>query len=783
MINSQIRFQTSCYQTSCLFLFLILGMGIATPHRLDAGLFGSAKIQDSSLTGATKKLTSLLEIGATLPEFELKDHDGVPRRSIEWKKATAVVFVGVECPLVKLYSGRLSAYQKKFGDEFQVIAIDSNRQDSLAEIASFVKDLKVDFPILKDAGNVVADAFGAQRTPQVFLFDAQRKLRYRGAIDDQYTYGQRKREAESHFLADAIATVLDGGEVENTSTESDGCIIGRLLEASNDASVTYANQVSRLLNAHCVGCHREGEVAPFSLTDYDEVVGWAEMIAEVTAEKRMPPWHANPIHGTFSNDISLSKEQIELVQNWVNQGAPFGNAADLPEPPKFEQGWKIGKPDVVIAMSDQPYSVPATGEVPYQYFVVETGFTEDKWIEAAECQIGNRAVVHHIIVGLKGGGRQLTHGQIDSEWITATAPGSPPLVLEEGFAKLIPAGAKLVFQVHYTPNGVAQKDLSKVGFKFADPKKVKQSVGTQEVSNTRFRIPPRAENHEVRASFTFKDDSLILSMFPHMHVRGKSFRYTATYPDGQTEILLDIPRYDFNWQNGYQFPEPKLMPAGTKLDCVAHFDNSEKNFSNPDPSKAVRWGDQTWDEMMIGYFDMALANQDLTNASSNPRTESVIKKIDQGEELVDGRVKKLASKALRTDGGMTALGVVAATKLNNLDRICVSTINGGEIEIVRVIQRPEFQQVVGGKGVKTTAEKSMLGNRIKSEEAFVIDDLAAESAADAEFMSKAFGSSFHVPIEFEGKKATINFWSAEPSAFPESIQTRLIELASAMTGK
>ena len=557
-----------------------------------------------------------LKPGQPMPAFELQDSRGKSWSSKEFKtkKAVAIIFFGVECPLVKLYVPRLTELGKKYGNDFQIIGINSNRHDSVTEISNFAKITGAKCPLLKDPANRVADAFGANRTPEVFLFDADHVLVYHGAIDDQYTYGQQKNNAETNYLADAVEAVIAGRKPKIQTTQSDGCIIGRILTEQKNSDVTYANQVSRILNDHCVSCHRPGEVAPFSLTDYDEVVGWAEMIAEVVDEQRMPPWHANPLHGKFKNDVSLSSEEKKLLNKWVENGAPLGNAKDLPDPPKFVEGWQIGKPDVVIAARKRPYRVPATGVIPYKHFVVDPGFTEDKWIQAAEIRIGNRAVVHHVIVAIHDEGRKKVHGEIESEWITAAAPGSLPLDLPDGYAKVVPAGSKLIFQMHYTPNGTAQSDISSVGFKFVDRKKVKKVVATREIIETKFRIPPGADNHKVVAKRRFYKDSQLLALFPHMHLRGKSFRYTAYYKDKtrDPEILLDIPRYDFNWQTGYQFETPKLIPAGTVIECVAHFDNSEDNFANPDPTKTVRWGDQTWDEMMIGYYDMVLADQDLS---------------------------------------------------------------------------------------------------------------------------------------------------------------------------
>ena len=557
--------------------------------------------------------TPRLELAASMPSFELKDLNGTPTRSDSFKnsKVTVVYFYGTECPIAKFYSLHLNQqYLKHRQKGIAIVGINSNQQDSIADIKAYAKTNDLKFPLLKDPGNLVADAFGAERTPEIFVFDQKHQLRYRGQIDDQYHYGLQRPNFENKYLVDAVKAILDGQPVKIKSTEPVGCLIGRVKTSQDDATVNYSKQISRILQNNCVSCHRDGEIAPFSLSEYDEVVGWSEMIREVVNEGRMPPWHANPEHGKFSNDCSLNERDKKLINQWVEAGSPEGDPADLPEPKTFETGWQIGKPDLVIPMDKKPFSVPATGVLEYKYFVVDPGFKEDKWIKAAECRIGNRAVVHHIIVAADSGGLR-PHGSVQSEWISAIAPGSPPLVLPEGYAKLIPAGSKIVFQMHYTPNGTAQKDLSKVGFIFADPSEVKKTVGTREIINQSFRIPPGADNHKVTASFRFRRDAQVLSLFPHMHLRGKSFRYTAKYPDGKEEILLDIPRYDFNWQNGYKYATPKEFPMGTVIYCEARFDNSENNLANPDPSKTVRWGDQTFEEMMIGYIDVAWKDQDL----------------------------------------------------------------------------------------------------------------------------------------------------------------------------
>jgi len=361
----------------------------------------------------------------------------------------------------------------------------------------------------------------------------------------------------------------------------------------------------RILNKRCVSCHRAGEAAPFAMTKYEEVSGWADAIAEVVRQRRMPPWHASPKYGHFANDRSMPEEEKEVLYQWAAAGAPEGDTKSVPPAPTFVEGWGLPKaPDKIFKMAPKAYHVPATGVVEYQYFRVDPGFKEDKWITAIEARPSNRAVVHHIIVfaGPKGG-----RDEARRQFLVGYAPGAMPLVLPPGMAKHIPAGSELLFQLHYTPNGKPGDDISECGIVFADPKEVKHLVRTVEAINTGFEIPAGADNFEVDAdSFAMPMDAQLLQLFPHMHFRGKSFTYEAVYPDGRKQMLLDVPRYDFGWQLTYELTSLMPMPKGTKMHCVAHFDNSENNLNNPDPKSAVRWGDQTWEEMMIGFYDVAV---------------------------------------------------------------------------------------------------------------------------------------------------------------------------------
>jgi hypothetical protein len=390
------------------------------------------------------------------------------------------------------------------------------------------------------------------------------------------------------------------------------------------------------LDQHCVSCHRPEEIGPFALTDYDEVVGWADMIREVVSEGRMPPWAANPEFGHFANDARLAADEKALIGQWIDNGCPAGDPKDRPTPRKRTEGWGIGEPDEVLRMP-KPFKVPAEGVVDYQYVLVNTGWKEDKWIQATETRPGNRAVVHHINVGIVPPLLKWRAGSATTpSALSSYVPGSQPVVFPAGSAAYVPVNSKLVFQIHYTPNGVAQTDRSYVGVIFADPKTVKKRVALGVAENRKFKIPPHAVDHELKSTFEFKNDCLLYSMMPHMHLRGQSFRFEANYPDGTTEILLDVPKYDFNWQLRYDLADPKLMPNGTKLICYGRFDNSRDNPFNPDPDQTVRFGDQTWDEMNNGFFVASPVEDDtLPESEGEKQTAPAEDSTEVGQAVGD----------------------------------------------------------------------------------------------------------------------------------------------------
>ena len=426
--------------------------------------------------------------------------------------------------------------------------------------------------------------------------------------------------------------------------------------------------------------------------------------------------------------------------------------------------------------------MPEKGAVRYQYFIVDPAFKEDKWVRAAECRPGNRAVVHHIIVGIIPPGsvrRQKDIEGLHSEFLTATAPGAPPTLLREGQAKLIPAGSKLLFQLHYTPNGSPQADRSSVGLTFADPATVKQRVGTDKAATMRLVIPAGADNHRETASHRFSQDMLLLSLFPHMHLRGKAFRYTVLYPSGEQEVLLDVPHYDFNWQNTYHLAEPKRLPRGAVISCDAWYDNSKENLANPDPSVTVRWGDQTWEEMMIGYFDATPAEQDLSNLTVR-RTAIFLDRARAGKLTWGADVMKLTAAALDADEKWLQLGLLLRQQLPQLDRICWTLADADSLDVRLCAQPPELEKAVGGKGKRVGARWMTLPRYAAGGAAVYHANLEEAEGIDLKYMSRAYGSSYHIPVKRAGGVGTLNFWSAEQDAFPPEAQKLLGELAAAL---
>ena len=399
-------------------------------------------------------------------------------------------------------------------------------------------------------------------------------------------------------------------------------VLSARVNGNSKGALTFSKDVAPIFYKNCVSCHRPGEIAPMSLMSYKEARPWAKAIREKVASKQMPPWHPDPQYGNWENDRRLSQKDVDTIVAWVDGGALEGNPKDLPPTPKLASGWQIGEPDMVFQMPAE-FSVPAEGSVSYQHFAVPTNFKEDRYIQALEARAGNLSVVHHIVIYVREpgqpaadrGGRNQRKFNIGDGILGALSPGMTPFIAKPGEAKLIKAGSQLIFQMHYTPNGKEVKDRSTVGLIFAKGP-VEKVITTKAAFDTRFVIPPGATNYEIKAAYEFEQDSHIISLMPHMHLRGRDITYRAVYPDGRSEVLLAVPKYNFNWQVYYYPKAPIAVPKGTRIEAVAHYDNSTNNPGNPDPTKEVRFGEQTWDEMMNAFFDFTVDGQTKIDRAS-----------------------------------------------------------------------------------------------------------------------------------------------------------------------
>jgi peroxiredoxin len=582
---------------------------------------GADKTGDATVAAGTKQLTG----------FSLPATDG---RTVGLSADPAIrlhvlCFLGTECPLARVYGPRLQRLADRYADRgVEFLGIVSTVQDSMDDIKAYVDEHGIQFPVLKDYDQQVAVQAGATRTPEMFIVDRDGVIQYQGRIDDQYQPGIARNEAQTHDLQDAIDELLAGKPISKPQQKAVGCLISFPRPQPTDSDVTYCNQVIRILQQNCIECHRAGQIGPFVLDDYDEVVGWGDMSCEVIDQGRMPPWHADPTVGHFANARSMSEEDKQLFRQWVDAGMPYGDANELPPPQTYGQGWRMFKqPDLVLQMSEKPFAVPSEGTVEYQYFVVNPGFTEDKWVRAAQVVPGNNRVVHHCIVFQRPPDGSYLKG---AGMLAGYVPGQLSSDLPDGYAYRIVAGASLVFQMHYTPTGKPEEDQTQLGLIFADPDEVTHEVFVINGIDTEFEIPPHTANYPVSAAVDwFPQDGFILSITPHMHVRGKSLELFANSAGNETP-LLRVPHYDFNWQHDYDLATPLPLDKVDKLWFRAIFDNSSDNPFNPNPEEYVMWGDQTWEEMALVFLRVAEPRKNHDEASE---TQSRQQSLAQQRQL------------------------------------------------------------------------------------------------------------------------------------------------------
>jgi peroxiredoxin/mono/diheme cytochrome c family protein len=554
-----------------------------------------------------------LGVGKRLADLSVRTLDGKQRALAPGAKSRALVVAvtSSSCPLSGKYApvlARLEAAYREKGVEFAFVAPVST--DSPASLREMVRQQGWRGPVVADPKGEVSAVLGVRSTTEVFVYDAARTLVYRGGIDDQYGLGYSRAKPQTEPLKAALDAVLADRRPDVVATSAPGCVVelpkSAKASSAKTAPVTYHRQISRLIQQHCQECHHTGGLGPFSLEKYEDVVSHAGMIRKQVERGVMPPWFAAPAHDqSWANDRSIPEADRQELLTWLAGDRPVGDPKETPLPRAFHPEWNIGKPDVVF-QAPKAIAIPAEGVMEYQNVLVDTGIAEDRWVTGMEIQPSAPAVVHHVLVFVhaKGErkGRRDDSGDERAGFFAAYVPGNSFQTFPPGFAKLLRGNSSLRFQIHYTPNGKATQDQIRIGLRFqeAAPRYAVHVLG---LANPLIRIPAGANHHAEHAGSVVPQDARILTFMPHMHVRGAAFRYELEEAGGKVRTLLDIPRYDFNWQLSYRPAEPVLAPAGSRIRATGWFDNSTGNPANPDPSKVVKWGNQTFDEMMLGYIE------------------------------------------------------------------------------------------------------------------------------------------------------------------------------------
>ncbi len=540
-----------------------------------------------------------VKIGSEIKNLRFKDIRYLTRTldDLPKSKAYVFVFVSTSCPLVQRYLPLLNRLEKDYRTKgVQFVGVNVGAEDSIREMAAHAVEHDVEYPFVKDFRGRCAEQLGVKRTPEVVVVDAERKLRYRGRIDDQYRLGGARLTPTRQDLQEALDAVLAGKKVVVEETPVDGCLITRGEQLATKERVTFAEHVAPILQKHCVECHRPNTAAPFALITYEQAAGKANTLAEVVRDERMPPWFGAGKHTEFINARGMTAKERETILQWVKLGKAKGDETKLPKMhPAEESGWRIGKPDLIVKAPR--HDLPADGVIDYKYVFLPYLFTQDTWVQGVQILPDNPKVLHHCNMAYV----KLNEGFQMSNFITGNVPGGGPMVLDNGVAKRIPAGSFLVLQVHYVTTGKKEKCRLSVGFKYASGT-IDRNLRFHLLVDNKFAIPPGAPAHAVSASRVLSCDALGIGLFCHMHVRGKDMTFKAHYPDGKSETLLLIPNYNFDWQMAYQWaPGKKKLPRGTRLEAVAHYDNSAFNPFNPDWKATVRDGQQTFHEMMNGF--------------------------------------------------------------------------------------------------------------------------------------------------------------------------------------
>jgi peroxiredoxin len=536
-----------------------------------------------------------LSPGDAVDNFRLTDQNGQSHELYYLSDMKAVVLMaeGTGCSSSRSAAQSLTAMRTKYqGQGVEVLAIDSNLKDTPDAIAKESKVAGISIPILSDELQLIGESLGFTRNGDVVVLNPQNwTVIYRGAAS----------KGSTDYVAAAVSAALAGAPVAVAQTDGSGCniLMPERERRSAHAQISYEKTIAPMLSSHCVACHREGGIAPWQMSSYDMVRGFSPMIREVVRTKRMPPWHADPHYGVFSNDRSLTNEETKTLVHWIEAGSPRGAGADpLTAVRKDWPIWALGSPDLIVNLPK--FDVPATGVIPYQMWTVDNPLDHDVWVRAVDFQPGARSNLHHIIATI--GGEMAPGEKRDTDGSLADyVPGSEPLQIPPESGILLKKGAKFGFQAHYTVNGKEATDVTQMGLYFMD-KPPQYRYRAAIMANPKISIPANTKAYTNDATHMFDREVLVYSLHPHAHFRGSAAEFVAKYPDGHEQILLNVPRYEFNWQTTYVLKTPIVLPAGTAVRYSMTYDNSTQNKANPDPNRVVPWGQQTWDEMLFGVI-------------------------------------------------------------------------------------------------------------------------------------------------------------------------------------
>ena len=523
-------------------------------------------------------------------------------------RVVVLFFTAIGCPVARQSAAKLNTLREKYAHRgVEVWLVNSSIGDDRAGIAREMKELKVPYlPVLKDETQGLARHLGVARTAEAIAITTKDwTVFYRGAFDDQAVEGAQKPEPTQRYLEAALEEHLAGKPVSVTRSVARGCAI--MLdggEGPDAAPVSYARDVVPILERKCVSCHSPGNIGSWSMNGHRKIKGMARMIEEVILTRRMPPWGADPAIGEFHNDASLSTEDAKVLLRWIHQGAPRGEGDDPMSAVLAKHGptarWPLGEPDLVVRLP-KPQEIPATGVLKYRYLQAAVGNPTDAWIGGVWVRPGNAKVVHHVIVRLKEPGQKDNTGR--NEMLFAWAPGATQGHFPESSGKFLPANSTFVFEMHYTTNGAPQTDQTEVGLYLLKQKPAKRFESLW-VTDQKFEIRPGDASATAMGMYGFTQPATLHSVTPHMHLRGRSMKFEILYPNGRREVVASVPQYDFNWQITYHFAQPKKIPAGAWAFVTGAFDNSARNPANPDPHAVVHWGQQSFDEMFLGWYNV-----------------------------------------------------------------------------------------------------------------------------------------------------------------------------------